>query len=131
MMTYETLLVAEEAEQGDVDALELLNENTKATLDQALRLATYRSTEERRAIESAVVAARECSRRRHAGMAPAARLLSLRVETVRIKAAISRIISHRRTLANQVTETSSASSSIQSSLSEDPHEPQGVVDQHT
>jgi hypothetical protein len=131
MMVYEDLIEEEAERLSDVDALELLRGDMRAALDQALLSGTYQSIGERRIVESAVEIARNGSRRRHAGMAPAVRLLSLRVERIRIRVAISNIIKHRRRLASRVIETSSVNSSIQSSQWQDPHEPQGVVDQHT
>ena len=101
----------------------------RAALDQALLSGTYQSIGERRIVESAVEIARNGSRRRHAGMAPAVRLLSSRVERIRIRVDISNIIKHRRRLASRVIETSSVNSSIRSSQWQDPHE--GVVDQRT
>jgi hypothetical protein len=129
MMIYEDLIEEEAERLSDVDALELLRGDMRAALDQALLSGTYQSIGERRIVESAVEIARNGSRRRHAGMAPAVRLLSLRVERIRIRVAISNIIKHRRRLASRVIETSSVNSSIRSSQWQDPHE--GVVDQRT
>jgi hypothetical protein len=126
MTSLSERLMAELAHLGDVDALEALGlemRNVSAST-------TRPSIAALRAVEAAATRVVEAANSlpRLGGSQPMARLLSLRVGSMRTRAVVCITINHRSTLENPRTATESAGSSSESSVDsqEDNHQFQEV-----
>jgi hypothetical protein len=127
MTSLSERLVAELAHLTDVDALEALGLEMRNVFNSA----TSQNIAALRAVEAAATRVVEAANSlpRLGGSQPIARLLSLRVGSMRTRVVVCITISHQRSLANLRTATDNASSSSESSEDgqEDSHQFQEVV----